>query len=123
MLRVQNFLDFFYADFYTCVQEMNNAVKEKVGTVKNYLVAKLEPNKIILFGSVVRKDKKTGFDIDILIVTDKTLSHRQERQLRENIDKIAGIYSVDLIFSDKVDKNFLEIIENTGMVIYEKNRG
>ncbi len=102
---------------------MNNAVKEKVGTITNYLVEQLEPNKIILFGSVVRKDKKTGFDIDILIVTDKTLSHRQERQLRENIDKIAGIYSVDLIFSDKVDKNFLEIIENTGMVIYEKNRG
>ena len=51
----------------------------------------------------------------------KKLSFREIRKLKEEIDKIAGIYSVDLVFLEDCEENFKNLIYSTGKIIYEKN--
>ena len=81
---------------------------------------KVDPDKIILFGSRATKRAKKGSDIDIAIFGGKKLNHREERKLREKIDELAGLYSVDIVFAEKLQKTFKEMVQDQGVVIYEK---
>lgn len=102
---------------------MNKKIKEKIDKIQKLIAKELEPEKIILFGSLAKKMPKTGYDIDIFIYKGRILSHREERKLKERVEELAGIYSVDLIFSDRVEKDFQKMIEDMGVVLYEKSRG
>jgi hypothetical protein len=53
----------------------------------------------------------------------KELDHRERRKLKEKIEKLSGIYSVDVVFLHKVEKDFAELVRRTGRVLYEKGRG
>jgi len=41
-----------------------------------------------------------------------------ERKIKEEIEEIAGLYKVDLVFLNAVDKSFKDIILKTGRVVY-----
>ncbi len=94
-------------------------VYEKIISI---LRLRLTPEKIILIGSRAKKRARPGSDIDIAIVQGEKLSHREERKLKEEIDRVAGLYSVDLVFVERVNDEFKRIIEQTGVVLYEKGR-
>ncbi len=104
--------------------EVQATVKERIDKLRELLVERLDPNRILLFGSLASgRAKRSGYDIDFFVYGGRDLSHRESRKLREEIDLLAGIYTVDLLFADKVDPEFKSVVEDTGMVIYEKGRG
>ena len=78
---------------------------------------KHNPKKIILFGSRSRGDYKKNSDIDIAV--DLDLNFREKRKLRDKIDTLAGLYSVDLIFLNEVEDSFKNKILKEGKIIYE----
>ena len=80
----------------------------------------LVPDRLILFGSRARGDAHKGSDIDIAVEAGKNLSHREERKLKEKIEEVSGIYFVDIIFLEKISKDFRDMIMETGKIVYEK---
>lgn len=102
---------------------MNEKLEKRIDMIKNLIAERLSPQRIILFGSLAKEMPTSEFDIDIFVDRGRILSIRDERKLKEEIEEIAGIYSVDMVFSYRVEKDFLKVIENTGVVLYEKDRG
>ncbi|GAB6072746.1 nucleotidyltransferase domain-containing protein [Venenivibrio stagnispumantis] len=95
--------------------------QDKVEKIINEIVEILKgynPEKIILFGSRARKDFKSNSDIDIAV--DLSLSFREERKLKEKIDEISKLYSVDLVFLPKINNDFKTNILKEGVILYEK---
>lgn len=93
-------------------EEVLNMVIE---IIKKYLV----PTKIILFGSRAKNKSKTSTDFDIAV--DKEMKNLTlHRKIMEEIEKIAGLYKIDLIYLNSVDKDFKEIILKTGKIAYER---
>ena len=88
-------------------------IKRIVKVIKKY-----NPEKIILFGSRARGDNKKISDIDIAV--DMDISFREQRKLKEEVDNVSGLYSVDLIFLPKIDENFRNKILKEGKILYEK---
>ena len=91
--------------------------KIKLENIVNEL-KKHNPKKIFLFGSRARGDYRKNSDIDIAV--DLDLSFRDKRKLKEKIDIISGIYSVDLIFLNNVEENFRNKILKEGKILYDK---
>ena len=79
---------------------------------------KYNPKKIILFGSRSRGNYRKNSDIDIAV--DISLSFREKRKLKEKVDLIAGLYSMDLIFFDEIDNSFKEKLLKEGKTLYDK---
>ena len=79
---------------------------------------KSNPKSIILFGSRARGDFNKNSDIDIAV--DINLSFRGKRKLKEKIDAISGLYSVDLVFLDEAQNDLKEKILKEGKVLYAK---
>lgn len=106
---------------------MKKKVEEKINSIKNLLIEELNPDKIILFGSLAKMiqneiKEKNNFDIDIFVEVNNNYSLRKIRNIKEKVDSLSGIYSVDLIFSNNTDLDFKKLIETTGVILYEKNR-
>jgi predicted nucleotidyltransferase len=93
--------------------------------VSKYLLAiveevkKYNPRRIILFGSRARKDNVHNSDIDIAL--DLNLSFREQRKLKEKLNYVSGLYSVDVVFLSEIkDVNFKNKILEEGIVLYKK---
>jgi len=97
-------------------------VKTKLKKIINFLIKTLDPDRIILFGSRAKDLEKPFSDIDLAIDVEKEISFREFRKIKENLEKLSGIYSVDIVFFKKIDTKFKSIILQTGKVIYEKSR-
>ncbi|WP_457640375.1 type VII toxin-antitoxin system MntA family adenylyltransferase antitoxin [Persephonella sp.] len=98
------------------LKQKNNAtfyIQKIVEVIKKY-----NPEKIVLFGSRARGDNKRTSDIDIAVDID--LPFREQRKLKEEVDKISGLYSVDLIFLPNVNEKFKKKILKEGKTLYEK---
>jgi len=88
--------------------------------VVRILVESLSPKKIILFGSR-GKGKFTGNpDFDFAVDSEKP-DIRTERLIHDEIEKIAGLYKIDLVYLPSVDEDFRGIIEETGKVVYQRH--
>ena len=85
------------------------------------LTDELVPDRLILFGSRAKGNEHKGSDIDIAVKGGKSLDHREERKLKEKIEEVSGIYFVDIVFLEKISKDFRDMIMETGKVVYEKN--
>ena len=94
-------------------EKVNRYIKIIINEIKKY-----NPNKIILFGSRAREDYKKQSDIDIAV--DVNLPFREKRKLKEKIDEISGLYSVDLVFLPEVSEDFKKRILKEGIILYEK---
>lgn len=95
---------------------------DKIKNVIEFLAKELKPEKIILFGSRAKNENKTGSDFDLCIIGEKP-NHRNLRIIKEKLDDILGIYSADVVFYSDIDSEFKKIINETGKVLYEKDRG
>ncbi|WP_457564682.1 type VII toxin-antitoxin system MntA family adenylyltransferase antitoxin [Caminibacter sp.] len=85
---------------------------EKIQKIAKEL-KKYNPKKILLFGSRARGDNTPRSDIDIAV--DLNLSFREKRKLKEKIDEISGLYSVDLIFFEDMSDKFKEKVLKEGI--------
>jgi len=79
----------------------------------------ISPKRILLFGSRGKGTERTGSDFDIAIDSDK-IETSIIRKLKEKIEEITGLYSVDIVFLNEVESGFRKIILDTGKVLYEK---
>lgn len=98
---------------------MNAREKEIFDKSVNLLVQELQPKKIYLFGSRAKGTARVGSDFDFAIdgsvpkVTDKW-------QIKGQLEAIAGLYSVDVVYLEEVNPKFKELILKTGKVVYEQ---
>ena len=83
------------------------------------IIEDLHPKKIILFGSRGKGSYSYNSDYDLAIDTKK-IEFREKRILKEKLNNMAGLHSIDIIFIKEVDKGFGNIILQTGKVVYEK---
>ena len=83
------------------------------------IVEDLHPKKIILFGSRGKGSYSYNSDYDLAIDTKK-IEFREKRILKEKLNNMAGLHSIDRIFIKEVDKGFVNIIIQTCKVVYEK---
>lgn len=98
------------------------ALNARVDALVGYLIERLRPRRILLFGSRARGNAQAGSDIDLAVEGALPASFREERRLREALDELAGIYSVDLVFLDRCDEEFRTRIKRTGKVLYDQDR-
>ena len=89
--------------------------------LKNELLKSFPEVELILFGSRAKGNFKKGSDIDIAVKGGRELTHREERKLKERIEELSGLYSVDIVFWEKLDMDFKENLKNTGKILYGKN--
>ena len=91
-----------------------------VKVLENFLeeLVKWNSKKVILFGSLTRGDFGKHFDIDLAV--ELNIPFRQKRKLKEKLDQIARIYTVDLVFLNGVEKEFKEKLLREGIILYEK---
>ncbi len=101
------------------VSNMN--IDNIVQKIVKLLSEELSPDELILFGSRAKGNFKKGSDIDIAVKGGRELTHREERKLKERIEELSGLYSVDIVFWGKLDMDFKENLKNTGKILYGKN--
>lgn len=80
----------------------------------------LNPYKIILFGSRASRSYSRNADFDIAVDKER-VDLRLQRKIKERIDKVSGLYKVDIVFFNSVDQKFKDIIIKTGRIIYERD--
>ncbi len=49
------------------------------------------------------------------------MSLREFRKLKERIDTVSRLYSVNIVFFERVDSDFRNIIDETGITLYKKS--
>jgi len=94
---------------------MNKELKKK----SELIIEDVDPRRIILFGSRA-KDKFTDSSDYDLAIDSKNISFRIKRRLKDRIEEIIGLRSIDLVFLKDVDVDFKKIILETGKIIYER---
>lgn len=92
---------------------------KKLKRIVKLIIEDINPQKIILFGSRAKEKSSDYSDFDVA-VDAKNIRFRDKRKVRERIDEIIGLHSIDLIFFNDVDAEFKDIILRTGKVIYER---
>lgn len=97
-------------------------VEQKIKKIVKYLVEKTKPIRIILFGSRAKGNNRKSSDIDLAVDTKTKIDFRTKRKIKEEVKKISGLYSVDIVYLSEVDKDFKNLISSTGIVLYEKRR-
>ena len=98
---------------------MTKRETEVLDTAINIIKEDLDPDKIIIFGSRAKDKSKCFSDFDLALDV-KQPEIRSRRILKEKIENAVGLYSVDLVFLNSVDKKFRDLILETGRIVYEK---
>lgn len=98
---------------------MTEREKEVLNNTVKIIKENLNPLKIFIFGSRAKGKSKINSDFDIAIDM-KRPDIRTQRIVKEKIDDAAGLYSIDLIYLNSVEKNFRDLVLKTGLVVYEK---
>ena len=99
--------------------------KKEVQNIKQQIITKYSPEKIILFGSAARNEFSEDSDIDILVIkkTDKSKFDRMcklRRLIEYNIPLDLIIYTPEEIeAAKKNNNNFFNTICSEGVVLYE----
>lgn len=86
--------------------------------VIDILKKELSPQKIILFGSRAKGTNQIYSDFDFAVDSSRP-DMKKSDHLEQKIEKIAGLYSVDIVYLDEVKQGFKDIVLSTGKVVYE----
>ena len=90
---------------------LNNVIK----IIRN----SFDPDNIILFGSRAKGNFHKNADFD-LAINREMVNIRRHRKIMEKVNAVTGLYKVDIVYLNSIDKAFKEIILKTGKVIYER---
>lgn len=86
--------------------------------VYNNLISYFKNNqyikKVVLFGSRAKGNYKYNSDIDFGILCDK----KYKGTTAMDLDKIVGVYSIDIVFLDSMNDEIKLQIERDGIEIY-----
>jgi len=102
---------------------------ETIQQFSDLIERKLDPIKIVLFGSHAKGTPNLYSDLDILVITNKSNVPRfkRGREIRLDLQRIADIDIDILVYTQQeieewkdVEFSFLNSILKTGKVIYEK---
>jgi predicted nucleotidyltransferase len=93
--------------------------EEILDKITSLLKKDLEPERIFLFGSRASRKHNPNSDFDIA-VDGRRIDVRKMRELREKLEEISGLYKVDIVFLESVDKEFKDIILKRGEILYER---
>ena len=93
--------------------------EEILSKIVSLLKEDLKPRMILLFGSRAGEKYNPGSDFDIAL-DGKKVDVREMRELKEKLEEITGLYKVDIIFLESVDKEFRDIILRRGKILYER---
>jgi len=93
--------------------------KEVLEKIVSLLKESLNPGLIVLFGSRAGEKHSAGSDFDIAVDCNK-IDVREMRELKEKLKEISGLYKVDIIFLESVDREFKDIIIRRGKILYER---
>lgn len=98
---------------------MDKRETEIVRATIDILKKHLDLSKVILFGSRAKGNKNKHADFDFAVDSEQPPLSVQ-REINEEIEKISGLYKVDIVYIPSVDEEFKNIIKETGKLIYEK---
>lgn len=93
--------------------------EEILSKIVSLLKEDLKPRRILLFGSRAGEKYNPGSDFDIAL-DGKKIDVREMRELKEKLEEITGLYKVDIIFLESVDKELRDIILRRGKILYER---
>jgi len=93
----------------------------KKGNILKVILELCRPQRVVLFGSRAKGRENRHSAID-LFVECENMNFREKRKLREAIDNAAGIYSVDIVFSDEASEELKRIIEEEGVEVWKRQR-
>ena len=109
--------------------EKLNSANEYIQILTNAIVEKLEPEKIILFGSFAYGTPTIKSDIDILVIVKNSPMNRSERtgklyvELKEfsKFPKDLLVYTIEEAKKwESVRQAFITSIQKNGQVLYER---
>ena len=98
---------------------MNKREQEILKRVVDILKEHLKPYKIILFGSRAKGIAHKNADFDFA-VDKKIVGTSEQREIMEEIEKVAGLYKIDIVYLDKIEQGFKNIVLKSGKVLYER---
>jgi predicted nucleotidyltransferase len=93
--------------------------KEIINEICRVLKRRLKPRRIILFGSRAKGHASRHADFDFA-VDRKRPKFSIERKIKEEIEAVGGLYKVDVVYLDSIEKEFKRLILGAGKVLYEK---
>lgn len=96
-------------------QREQEILKRSVEVLKKYL----DLGKIILFGSRGKGKFNRNSDFD-LAVDNEIPGIRMERKLLEEVDKVSGLYKIDIIYLRSVHAAFRDIVIKAGKIVSER---
>ena len=88
---------------------------ETVDVIKHYL----KPKRIWLFGSRAQNTARPTSDFDLAVETNQK-DKRIRRKVKGFAEVISGLYKIDIVYFDDIEKEFSELIQKTGKVLYEE---
>lgn len=94
--------------------------KKRLTDIVNILTDALHPERIYLFGSRSSGNPKRNSDFDIA-VEGSSATFRKKRLAKEKLDEALGIYSFDLVETEKVSPEFKKLIKEKGKLLYERD--
>lgn len=83
------------------------------------IVKRIQPQRIILFGSRARGDAQERADYDIAI-DDEALTPARLAQIRADMEELPTLLSIDIVWINRANAVLRERILNEGKIIYEK---
>ncbi len=98
-------------------EKFSDRVKQILHKVSEILETDHHPKKIILFGSRAKRNFRKHADFDFAIDAAEP-DNTSKRKLSEKIESISGLYKIDLVFLKNIDKDFENIILNSGRILY-----
>ncbi len=98
---------------------MTTREAEILSKVIEVLKKSVNPKKIYIFGSRAKETHRNGSDFDFA-VTGKTPEFDSQKHIENALEEFIGLYKIDIVYLDSVDKDFRELILHEGKVIYEK---
>lgn len=81
-------------------------IEKIINNLVYVLVEKLQPEKILLFGSRAKGENKPYSDIDLAVELNQNIDFRLKRKIKELIEDISGMYSVDIVYLNECSENF-----------------
>lgn len=94
--------------------------QEILERVTEILVRHLTPERIFLFGSRAKATGSRYSDFDLAVDQEGRPEPGIEREILEEVDRVAGLYHVDIVYLNSVDEAFKDVILKTGKIIYER---
>ena len=104
------------------IQKAPDASKRELEILKGcvaILKKHLNPARVYLFGSRAKEINHPHADFDIAADARKP-GTKIQKKIEDEIEKIAGLYSVDVIYLKSVEEKFKDVVLETGKVIYVK---